>query len=334
MKKNWFTSWFSNLFGSKPTPSKPNVVVTTPANTQTTVTASVPVVTEPVTGGNQMKKKALLVGINYVGTSNQLNGCINDVLCINQIIRDKYGFGKDDATNVRMLTDESATTANILDRLKWLVEGAKAGDVLLYHFSGHGVQIACPNYVAHEEADGLDECEVPYDFDWRTKVIRDDDFIRIFANVPKGVNLTVISDSCHSGDLLKEIINPLIQPAGSPNKPRTIAIPPDIKNRAYGLDLQPRVRGITNKRNEQVGILISGCKDVQTSADAWIQKTKKYQGALTYYMSEVLAEAQYDITYADLIVKVNKKLADAGYEQEPQLDGEESLKGMKFLQGL
>lgn len=27
-------------------------------------------------------KKALLIGINYIGTSNQLNGCINDINCI------------------------------------------------------------------------------------------------------------------------------------------------------------------------------------------------------------------------------------------------------------
>lgn len=281
-----------------------------------------------------MKKKALLVGINYVGTQNQLNGCVNDVMCINRIIREKYGFGKDDATSVRMLTDSSATTRNMMDRLRWLVADAKPGDVLLYHFSGHGVQVACPNYATHKEADGLDECEVPYDFNWRNRIIRDEDLEKIFAGVPAGVNLTVISDSCHSGDLLREMVNPMIQPSCSPNKPRTIPIPPDIRNRAMGVNLKPRLRNIWNSSNEQIGILISGCKSEQTSADAWIQKTGKYQGALTYYMSEILCESGYDITYSGLVEKTNMRLAGEGFEQDPQLNCSETLKDLKFLQSI
>lgn len=279
-------------------------------------------------------KKALLVGINYPGTSSQLNGCVNDVMLMNDIIRKNYAFCKDNAMEIRMLTDSSATTKNILDRLKWLVDGAKPGDILLFQYSGHGTQYPVADYTNNEEPDGLDEVICPIDFDWRANVIKDNDLREIFKNVPAGVNLTVISDSCHSGTLLKDLINPLIQPATSPNKIRTIPMPPDIMNRIYGLELKPRFKCLRNASGDQIGILISGCRSDQTSADAWIQANRKYQGALTYYLSVVLSEAKYDITYRDLVSKVNIKLAAAGYDQNPQLDCDEELKDKKFLQPL
>ena len=49
-------------------------------------------------------KKALLVGINYTGTSNELFGCINDVNCIKERISSK-GF-----TSINTITD--LTTKN------------------------------------------------------------------------------------------------------------------------------------------------------------------------------------------------------------------------------
>ena len=174
----------------------------------------------------------------------------------------------------------------------------------------------------------------PWDFDWRNNVIRDEDLMKMFANVPVGVNLTVISDSCHSGDLLKDMVNPTIQPSGSPNKARCIQTPPDISNRAYGLNLKPKSKGIRNVNNDQIGILVSACRSDQTAADAWINVTGKFQGACTYYLSEVLKENNYDITYVDAVNKVNVKLAAAGYDQQPQLDCKEELQNKKFLQSL
>ena len=64
------------------------------------------------------EKRALLVGINAY-SDGALNGCVNDVIRINQVITNHFGFT--DSKNKRMLTDKSATTKNILDRLTWLV---------------------------------------------------------------------------------------------------------------------------------------------------------------------------------------------------------------------
>ena len=59
-----------------------------------------------------MAKKALLVGINYPGTSHALRGCVNDVMMVSEVLTKEFGFK---AKEKRMLTDESATTANIME---------------------------------------------------------------------------------------------------------------------------------------------------------------------------------------------------------------------------
>jgi hypothetical protein len=40
----------------------------------------------------QGRKRALLIGINYIGSSNQLNGCINDVANIKSFLIQRFDF--------------------------------------------------------------------------------------------------------------------------------------------------------------------------------------------------------------------------------------------------
>jgi hypothetical protein len=266
-------------------------------------------------------KKALIVGINYPGTDHALRGCVNDAMTMSEMLTAHYGFNN--PKNKRMLTDASATTANILERLNWLVDGAQPGDVLFFHYSGHGSQLVDTKYDDDSEPDGLDEIICPVDLNWRDKVIRDDDFKHIFARVPEGVNLTVVLDCCHSGGGLDSryeympygVATPDADPL-SPNRSRLMRMPADIANRAIGLDIKPKPRPI---REAKSGILISGCQAQQTSADAWIHN--KYMGAATFFINYSLQTHGYNnISYKDLVVDVNNTLSKYGYAQRPQLD--------------
>jgi hypothetical protein len=49
-----------------------------------------------------MVKRALLIGINYKNTPDQLDGCINDVNNIRNFLTLKLGF-----TNFMVLTDDT-----------------------------------------------------------------------------------------------------------------------------------------------------------------------------------------------------------------------------------
>ena len=286
-----------------------------------------------------MKQKALLVGINYPGTSHALNGCVNDVVLMSQILKQKFGFRN---SNVRLLTDNSASTRNILHRLEWLVAGAEPGDVLFFHYSGHGAQIVDTNYDSDVEPDGMDEILCPIDLDWREKVIKDEQLKAIFDKVPRGVNLTVFLDCCHSGSgidsqhryqpfgLEGEDYDPLTDP-NSPEKNRFLPTPADIASRGAGLNLQVKPRGlVSNPSNaDNAGLLISGCQSSQTSADAYINR--KYQGAATYFLAQTLAAHNYNVDHKTIIDTMNKGLSEAGYTQRPELNGDPGYYGNLFL---
>ena len=138
-------------------------------------------------------KRALSVGINYPGQPHYLRGCVNDSHTIDKMLREKFGF-----EDVTLLLDNDATTQRIKEELVKLVNGSKPGDVLFFHYSGHGTQII-DDKDPDVEPDGLDEVICPVDFNWRDKVIRDDDLKAIFDSVPAGVNMTVFLDCCNSG---------------------------------------------------------------------------------------------------------------------------------------
>lgn len=278
-----------------------------------------------------MKRRALLVGINYEGSQFPLRGCVNDVVLMNDILVNKLGFS--DPKQVRMLTNESATTQNILERLQWLVDGAEPGDVLYFHYSGHGSQFVDMDYDLNDEPDGYDEVIVPVDMNWRDKIIKDDDFKRIFKDLPEGVNLTVTLDCCHSGSGLRDFLPPLEirDSILGPTRERGIRMPVDIMNRGFGLELKEKSREI-KAIEEQKGLLISGCASNQTSADAWFQPLNNFYGALTVSMVGLLQENNFDISYIELVNKLNFLLSHAGFSQIPELNGKSELFNKKFLQ--
>ena len=277
-------------------------------------------------------KKALLVGINYPGTPSQLNGCVNDVMAMSELLSNKFDFK---SKNKRMLIDHAATTSNILDRLEWLVKDSKSGDVLYFHYSGHGSQFIDRDYDSDYEPDGKDEIICPIDLDWRRKIITDDMLRRIFNKVPEGVNLTVVLDCCHSGsgidvgDNASHYHSPRSKNSSefynTPNTNRLMEAPADIMNRSIGMDIPVKLRGV-NINN--TGVLISGCKSNQTSADAWIHN--KYMGAATYYLIDAINNG-YN-TYETVIGHMSYSLKRHGYSQSPQLNGSTNYTTHTFLE--
>lgn len=284
------------------------------------------------------RKRALLCGINYPGTQFALRGCVNDVNITSEILTRQYGFP---TTEKRMLTDASATTTNILERLEWLVDGAQPGDVLFFHYSGHGSQVINVDYASDQEPDGKDEIICPVDLNWRDKMITDDQLKAVFDKVPAGVNLTVFMDCCHSGTILDQghqymplgVATRMIMDPDSPVRVRNLPMPDDIANRGIGLDLQVRPRQFLQNKPGGVdgtGLLISGCQSQQTSADSYFMN--KYMGAATYFMTEILKQVNYKITYKDLIDRMNNGLAQYNFTQRPELDGSPELYNEMFLQ--
>lgn len=151
--------------------------------------------------GEGAVKRALLIGINYVGQNGELSGCHNDVLNIKEYIMDIHGFQEE---NITVLMDddehEPPTRDNIAAAYDKLVEESQEGDAVFCHYSGHGGKIVDDDW--GEEEDGYDETLIPVDY-MEAGQIRDDYlYDHLVKPMAAGVTMTCLMDCCHSGTVL------------------------------------------------------------------------------------------------------------------------------------
>ncbi|MDR5781304.1 caspase family protein [Caballeronia sp. LZ065] len=138
------------------------------------------------------RRRALCVGINGYPTA-PLGGCVADARAWRDALV-RLGFEAP-----ALLLDQQATRAQIVSALASLIEGSRAGDVIVFQYSGHGTQL--PDLNGDETGpDGKDEAICPYDFAEGAFLI-DDDIGELCDRLPAGVNLTLFTDCCHSGTI-------------------------------------------------------------------------------------------------------------------------------------
>lgn len=271
------------------------------------------------------RRTALLVGINYNNNPDAtLNGCYNDVVNVSQYLRTVLGYP---ASSVSVLTDGNRgaaglgtassvapTRQNILAGMAALVAGMVAGDEAVFHFSGHGSLVRDKD---GDEASGLDSCLCPLDYNAPSAagggIITDDEIRALLVNkVPRGARLYVILDCCHNGTgcdvrYKYEDFSILLRPPSA----RTAAI--------WRTQQKAFVQG---KYTETVGdvFMISGSRDEQTSADAYINNA--FAGALTYAVFAILRANNATIrgySWSALLRDVRYFMRANSYSQIPQL---------------
>lgn len=235
---------------------------------------------------NIKNKKAVLIGINYINTPYELTGCIDDTNRMKELLS-SYGFN--DFKILTDLTELKPTKSNILNELKKLITSSKSGDVLFFYYSGHGSYTYDRN---GEETDGKDEMLVSLD----SLPILDDELKTILqTNLSREVTIIGMFDSCHSGTVLDLKYNYLVSDP--------------LKDDNYTEN---------NKVTECQGnvIMISGCMDSQTSAEALIEN--KAQGALTWSFLKCLKNSP-NCSWRELIKTMRGSLKTNGFPQIPQL---------------
>jgi metacaspase-1 len=276
-----------------------------------------------------MSTKALLIGINHYRVAGaDLRGCLNDVRQMRDLLTEVYGVPDRD---IAVLTDLEATKSSMQAKLEDLVGSARSGDVLLVHYSGHGSNV--PD-ASGDEADFRDEILCPTDLDWKSPLL--DDWLRsLFDTLAEGVNLTVVMDCCHSGSNTREV-----KPAYSRDPiQRFLPCPLDLFAVESGRALRGSLRRTRVARPTAGGgtdvedaplteILITGCRDDQTSADAFIDGD--YHGALTYSLVDTIRKAGGKLTYRDLHAGTTRRLAGK-FAQTPRLEGRAVAFDRQFL---
>ncbi|ORX46395.1 hypothetical protein BCR36DRAFT_585213 [Piromyces finnis] len=284
-------------------------------------------------------KKALYIGINYIGGKSPLNGCINDVKNISQLVAKKFGI-----TQAIILTDDQSderkkpTYQNIINGMKWLTKDAKAGDSLFFHYSGHGGTAKDKD---NDEVDGFDETILPCDYLTNGQILDDDIYENLVAPLPRGCRLTAIFDSCHSGtvmdlpytyqcqgkvevienDVRKEIFKKTSNVIDSINSGNKDRIADSLKSifdgslrKAASNGVDPEV--LKQRQNLADVIQFSGCRDNQTSADAKIGNVAT--GAMSLAIITLLNEEK-EYTYTEMLANIKQIMAEKKFTQIPQL---------------
>lgn len=230
----------------------------------------------------QLTKHALMIGINYTNTSSELGGCINDFNNLTTFVN-KYKY-----SNKLVFTDKTTpkpTVQTIDQSMVNILSGAIPGETVFWSYSGHGCQQF--DYDSDEKT-GYDQAIVGID----GNVLLDDRIKQIIDTYLKpGVTLIALFDCCFSGSIL------------------------DLKYQ-YVDSLACDTNTVNYKENDTKGdvILISGCNDLQYSADAYISGQR--QGAMTHSFLKAYHEG---ITWRQLLLTMRIILKKGGFSQIPQL---------------
>jgi len=244
-----------------------------------------------------MTKRALLIGINYIGTANQLRGCINDVANMREVLIGHYHYLPE---NIVVLRDDSPdtrlnpTSENILMNLRQLVSMSSQSSEIWVHYSGHGSSIRDTN---GDEASGMDSVIIPLDYQ-KTGVISDDTLFNIIRT--SACPTIVMFDSCNSGTVC------------------------DLQ---WSFHCETRKKQLTfhrtknnNKSTSNLSIFtMSGSRDDQTSADAYENASKTYGGAFTCALLQCMIDLKYNGNIFTLYSATCNLLKHRGFSQIPIL---------------
>jgi hypothetical protein len=264
-------------------------------------------------------RKSLHIGLNrvdpqqYGGWDGTLSGCINDADAM-KAIAESRGF------TAEQLIDEQATIENVKTKLDAYAAELKDGDFFFLTYSGHGGQV--PDQNGDEPDDGFDETWCLYD----TELV-DDSLYGALCTFKKGVRIFIMSDSCHSETVARRIpgrdrIGAREERRAFVDKqagPRSKRAPLEFTTAEYEKNKDKYEAQKTWWTPTQMPgadspakvVLISGCKDEQTSMDG------PGNGAFTYAFLQVWERNgnDYRKTYKDLQLDVRSAIENS--EQEP-----------------
>jgi len=273
---------------------------------------------------NAPRKLALLVGINEYPGNLALKGCVNDVRLQKELLIHRFGFKDND---ILTLTDKQATRKGILTAFEdHLIKQAKPGDVVVFHFSGHGSRVVDPD---RDSPDGLNSTFIPIDsqlppgFPVSGGQVQDimghTLFLLMYAL--KTDNVTVVLDSCHSGGGTRGNFRVRSRDGGS-------ILQPSQEELEYQKQWLGRLGLSTQKfielRRKAVakGVVIAAAKREQLASDASFSNF--YAGAFTYELTQYLWQQTGDEPVTRAIANVGrstKELArERGNPQDPELE--------------
>ena len=286
-----------------------------------------------------LRRKSLLIGINYEGQQNSLRGCRQDVRNMSQFLMSR-GYPSDERSMVILADDRQGsfypTGVNMLAAMDWLV--SEPGCQCFLHYSGHGSQVQDPD---GDRDSGFDDTIVPVDYQQKGQLDSDTLHRHLVSRLPPSSTLFVVFDCCHSGSAIELPFVYRTDGEGNVNLVDSVKQGMHLIQAASGLiqggfsttklnDARALMAGATSffqglkhrdnddgqegdglgeekfqenwKTEGKQVFMFSGCRDDQTSADANISGSNV--GAMSWALLQTLNSAPgasyVDVSYTSL----------------------------------
>lgn len=275
---------------------------------------------------------SLHIGINEVdanvyGGTLPLSGCVNDANDLSRIAQ-RQGY------ETTVLLNNQATSSNIVQHISNAANSLQDGDIFFISYSGHGSSIE--NTSTDDESDGRDESWVLYN-----RQFLDDELYSLWLTFNEGVRIFVLSDSCHSGTMLRVVMENHKMTLSKKSK-KTISKSFDkevlkaaenncdtgvkirmapasnshydyTQNEDTYKEIQHRHRNIKSQEPRASIILISGCQDHQYSYDYGTN------GLFTSKVKETWGSGSYSGSHRQFHIDVKQKVLADQSNQEPNI---------------
>ena len=287
------------------------------------------------------RRRALLIGVSGYerGKNNRWPNLSTetDAYTLRHVLQTRFGFGSKGRENDKILcltTPAQTTRQSIITAIQTLVDAAQPGDIIYFHFSGHGAARFAPNGDAYSTL-------VPSD--WREpgnrrgeNHIASADLLRLFgaikqkmtphgATQPKG-SLFLTFDACHSGKIVRGAAKVRGESPGLAPAPPANAKPDERNTNDPLFPAAPLGSGFAALfacRPDQAAGEISEVSCFGRDANGNAQARTDSMGRFSYFLAKTLAESTQTTTYDDVVALVRGALSAAGFnDQNPEMRGD------------
>jgi hypothetical protein len=289
----------------------------------------------------------LLIGIDYYEPNQfykSLKGAVRDINLVETFLKETLKIPADrirklispaqedlDLLSLRSAAERPPTYENIVNAFQEITENAQPGEQVYIHYSGHGgrAKTVYPN-LKQGTGDQYDEGLVPMDIgdSEAGRYVRDVEMTTLLKRMTdKGLVVTVVLDSCHSGGATRgdaEIRSSIEPDTLNRTAESLVAVREELEHNWLELTRNQSV-GAAGLPKSREYVLLAACRPNEYAYEYAVNGGSERHGALTYWMIDTLnasAKAGIPLTYKLLHDRINAQIQSKFPQQLPMIMGE------------
>ena len=237
----------------------------------------------------------------YGGNEGKLPSCKQDMQDMQKIASSQK------FESIKLLLNEEATRDNVVSAITSASKELKSGDMLFLTYSGHGTLFedeSGDEEVDSSEGKAHDEAWCLYD-----GFMLDDELYYFWTLFEEGIRILMVSDSCHSGTMSKDVFYEGLTIEKSFSKDKAMNL--YLKRKVYYDEIRERTLKTKDKEIKSTVLLIAGCEDAESSHVFPPYKNS----ALTLALNKVWSDGEFEGTTVEFFEKIKEEVVAMAYKK-------------------